>query len=215
MSNRLLLSGYAFSVYTRAVRMALLAKGLAYEYSEVNPFEPRAGGTLGHPFGRVPVLDHATFRIYETQAILDYIALTWPAKPLMPTGAKPLARMRQVMGIADSYVYEALVRQVVSQVVFAPLHGTKPDAEVIAQGMSHAPTTLAALDEIATEGLVLNATSLTQADCLLWPMLDYFNAVPEGEALLMACPALSRWVSAMAVHPIAIQTAPDLKGLRA
>lgn len=43
MSNRLLLTGYAFSVYTRAVRMALLAKGLAYEYSEVDPFAPRAG----------------------------------------------------------------------------------------------------------------------------------------------------------------------------
>ena len=34
------LSGYRYSVYTRAARMALARAGVRYDYDEVNPFDP-------------------------------------------------------------------------------------------------------------------------------------------------------------------------------
>lgn len=212
MNDRVRLTGYAYSVYTRTVRIALQAKGLAYEYDEVDPFDEQHIDRLAHPFGRVPVFDHGGFRLYETQAILDYIEAIWPDPPLVPEGAKPSARMRQVMGIADSYVYGPLVRQVVSQALFAAKEGVAPDADIIAQGMVTAPATLAALDDIAQEGMVLNDTKLGLAECHLWPMIDYFRAVPEGAAALAGFPALTRWANHMASHSIARLTAPDLQG---
>jgi glutathione S-transferase len=36
-----------------------------------------------HPFGRMPVLDHDSFRLYETQAILRYVADAFPGEPLV------------------------------------------------------------------------------------------------------------------------------------
>ncbi|MFK7938942.1 MAG: glutathione S-transferase family protein [Roseovarius sp.] len=219
------LTGYSYSVYTRAVHMAFVAKDVAFDVVEADPFDPATRADLPHPFGRVPVLIHGSFQIYETQAILDYVDHTWttpeptpeptraPKPALTPATAIARARMRQVMGIADAYVYAPLVRQVVSQAVFAPLDGHAPDQAIIAKGMQTAPGTLAALEAIAAEGLVLRGDALSLADCLLWPMLDYFRTVPEGAQALGAFPHLSRWAAALATHPAAQTTAPDLKSI--
>ena len=37
-----------------------------------------------NPFGRIPVVDHGDFRLYETQAILRYLDDLYPAPPLRP-----------------------------------------------------------------------------------------------------------------------------------
>ena len=214
MTDRLILIGYGYSVYTRAVRMALLAKDVLYEYREVDPFDPGQVGTIPHPFGRVPVLEHGSFRLYETQAILDYVDRLWPDPSLTPDGPQAAARMRQVMSMTDAYVYWPLVRKVVSEALFRPMDGEGPDQAAIDAGLKEAKPVLKALNAIASEGLVLNGKALTQADCLLWPMLDYFNQVPAGAALIAAQSDLSRWVTHMSAHPVAHSTAPDLKGVQ-
>lgn len=207
----LTLTGYRYSVYTRAVRMALWAKGVGYTSHEVDPFDPDQLAGLAHPFDRVPVLSRGSFRLYETQAILDYIDLTWPEPPLSPTTVQGRARMRQVMGIADAYAYKTLVRQLVSETVFAALEGQASDADALAQGMRDAPRILSALDEIAAEGHVLTGQHLSLADCLLWPMIDYFMQTPDAALLLRPHAALLRWATAMMHHPAAQATRPDLQ----
>jgi glutathione S-transferase len=207
----LLITGYAYSVYTRAVRMALHHKGVDYGYHEADPFDLAQQRDIPHPFGRVPVLTHGAFQLYETQAILDYIDMARPGTALTSEGLQAKARMRQVMGITDAYVYGPLVRQVVSQAVFAPLEGAQADAYMIEQGMKSAPQTFAALEEIATEGQVLNGRELTLADCLLWPMIDYFRGVTEGADELDRHPALRLWAFRMVTLPAAQNTAPDLE----
>lgn len=204
-------TGYTFSVYSRAVRMVLHLKGVRYAWHEADPFDARQRRDIPHPFGRVPVLTHGAFRIYETQAILDYIDMTWPAPLMTPDAPQARARMRQVMGIAEGYVYAPLVRQVVSQAVFVPLEGGQVDGKVIEAGLKNAAQTLEALEEIATEGLVLTGKDMTLADCLLWPMIDYFRCVTEGAQLLGRHPALRLWAYRMVAHPVAQHTAPDLE----
>lgn len=214
----LTLSGYRYSVYTRAVRMVLAARGLHHAYHEIDPFDPAQAEEMRalHPFGRVPVLDDDAFRLWETQAILDYLDTLGSAPSLIPQGAPARARMRQVMGIADSYVYGSLVRQAVSHAIFLP----PEDADsaramtVIAAGLSGAPVVMAALDEIACEGLVLQPDVLTLADCHLWPMLDYVVMIPEGRDSLTRHDALRAWAAAMEAHPVARATRPDLDQLQ-
>ncbi|MEB8385972.1 glutathione S-transferase family protein [Rhodobacteraceae bacterium KMM 6894] len=208
----LTLTGYRFSVYTRSVAMALHAKGVCHTYKECDPFDPvQARALLGvHPFGRVPVLQHGDFTLWETAAILHYSDTAFPGPVLTPDDLRGAARMRQVMGIADAYVYGPLVRGAVSNALFAPLEGTPPDTAALDAGLTAAPRVLDALNDIAAEGLTLRPGHLCLGACQLWPMLDYFTKVDAGAAMLTTRLALAAWAAAMGEHPAAICTRPDL-----
>lgn len=206
------LTGYEYSVYTRAVRMALVGKGVVYTYDECNPFDVGEAERLRdwHPFGRVPVLTHGDFHLWETQAILDYVDEVFDGPALTPGPVTARARMRQVMGIVDSYSYWPLVRQAFSHAVFHPLVGEAGEADTIHTGMVAAPQVLTALEEIAAEGEVLQPGKLCLSGCLLWPMLDYFSMIPQGQAMLDARPALADWMGWIKTCPAARETRPTL-----
>lgn len=200
-ADPLSLTGYRHSIYTRIARMVLHAKGVEFTEIEVNPFVPPLPEGYSHPFGRVPVLSHGGFTLYETSAIARYVDLAWPGPPLVPQGQQAAARMQQVISIADGYAFRPLVLQVYAHRVFRPLEGLVPDETQIADGLACAPVILAALDAIATESLVLAPATLTLADCHLAPMIAAFAAAKEGGALLPCYPALSRWWSAVRLLP--------------
>lgn len=205
----LILTGYRHSVYTRIARMTLLAKGAAFKEREVNPFAPPLPPGYPHPFARVPVLTHGGTTLYETSAITRYIDLALPGPPLVPSEALAAARMQQVIALADAYAFHPLVLQVYAHRVFRPLEGLPPDEGQIAEGLSRAPTVLAALEAIAAEGLLLNTAAPSLADCHLAPMLAAFSAADEGAALLLLYPALNRWWSAIRLLPAFRTSGPD------
>ncbi|MBO6602921.1 glutathione S-transferase family protein [Rhodophyticola sp.] len=206
----LTLIGFQDSVYTRAVRLALSEKALAYAYDEVNPFTEDGQARLAgdHPFGRVPVLRHEAFDLYETQAILGYLDDAFDAPQLFPEDARARARVRQVMGITDSYLYQPLVRQVFSHGVYRAHMGLAAEAAVLRQGLAASGQVLDALEGIAAAGLVLTGRDVSRADCLLAPMIDYFALVPEGRAMLEARPALNRWFAGISARAAFAETRP-------
>lgn len=212
MSHDLCLTGYGLSVYTRAARMGLVVKDLPYAFVECDPFEEAGQAVLRgkHPFGRVPVLEHGAFRVWETQAILEYVEVLVPEPRVTPEGAEARARMRQVMGIVDSYLYWPLVRQAFSHGVFRPLMGDAAEPGQVADGLAKAVPVLDALEEIAQEGHVLRAGSMSLCDCLLWPMLDYFSMVEAGNEMVLARPGLHAWTEWMQSTEAARKTRPDL-----
>ncbi|TMV36375.1 glutathione S-transferase family protein, partial [Thioclava sp. BHET1] len=112
----------------------------------------------------------------------------------------------------DAYGYRPLVRQVYEQRVFAPALGEPPEDQVVAEGLARAGPVLAALEEIATEGLVLNGAALTLADLYLAPMIAAFVQAPEGAAALIPHQALSRWWRWMAGRRAMATTDPGLPG---
>ena len=205
------LTGLSGSVYTRAVQLALHEKDLAYEFVDVDPFTPAGQKALEghHPFERVPVLQHYAFELYETAAILGYLDDAFDAPVLAPKGAKARARMRQVMGIVDAYVYWPLVREVFSHGHYYAFMGEEGDPAKVARGLSVVPRVLDALEEIAAAGLILNGRDFTQADCMLLPMIDCFVCVEEARAMLAERPALSHWHNVATNRPAAMVTRPD------
>lgn len=209
------LFGYEFSVYTRVVRMTLLERDLSFSYVELDPFSDPPPDRLHslQPFGRVPALSHGSFRIYETAAITRYLAAGFPGDELTPPSPAAAARMQQVIGIVDAYGYRCLVRQVFSNLVFAPLAGQDGDPAEIRVGLEASRTVLGALETIAMEGLVLNGSAVTLADLHLAPMIDYFRMAPEGDMLLQSHPALASWWAAIAQRPVTAHTRPDLSAL--
>ena len=97
--------GAPYSVYVRAVRLALEEKGVPYELVPVDIFAP--GGPSPehrerHPFGKIPALEHAGFRLYEAGATTRYVDEAFPGPRLQPEEPRSRARMNQIIGILDS-----------------------------------------------------------------------------------------------------------------
>lgn len=212
MAKHVTLHGYRFSVYTRIARMVLAEKGVDCEIVEIDPFADDVPATyrLLHPFGRVPVLTHDGFMLYETVAIARYVDAAFNGPSLTPSEPKRLARMAQVVAIADAYGYWPMVRHVFSHRIFRPLEGEPSSEAEIAAGLEASHVVLAALETVAAEGLVLDGETVTLADCHLAPMVDYFRRAPEGAAAMPDYRALSRWWERISARASLIETDPGL-----
>lgn len=210
-----ILQRYRYSVYARIAAAVLQAKGVDWQPDEQDPFAETRPQCLLHPFGRVPVLIHDGFVLYETRAICAYLDMAFDGPDLSPTNAKSAGRMQQVIAVADSYGYWPMVRQVFAQRVFRPALGEPADEAAVAQGLAAAAPVLNALDQIAVEGLVLNRRNLTLADLHLGPMIAAFSTAPEGKAALARTDALADWWRWMAERAEMTGTDPGLPGLGA
>jgi glutathione S-transferase len=197
---RVTLTGYCHSVYSRAARIALLEKRVDFDWCEVDPFADPTRARAVHPFGRVPVLTHGGFALYETAAITAYVDAAFPGPALSPLQPQVLARMVQVIGLCDSYLYWPLVRQVYAHRVFRPAFGEPSCDQTARAGLAEASRILAALEALAADGAVLSG-AITRADCHLAPMIAAFVQVPEGWDMLARFPALSAWWAGTACQP--------------
>jgi glutathione S-transferase len=206
MADAVYLHGYRYSVYTRIARLALLMKNVAHETVEVDPFADLSDEYLAlHPFGRVPVMVHGAFELFETSAITRYVDRAFNGPPLQPESATALARMDQVIAVIDAYAYWPMVRQVSSHGFFRTFFGEPARRQEVDRGLEASGEVLSFLDRIAGKGEVLTGRDITLADCHLAPMIDYFVRVEEGKNALSLYPALQSWW----------EHAPVLDGLKA
>lgn len=203
--------GYRHSVYAWIARLALHEKGVAYTWSEVDPFADRvpADYLALHPFGRVPTLIDGDFVVYETSAITQYIDEAFEGPRLQPLAPAQRARIRQIVSVIDSYAYWPLVRQVFSHGVFRPRLGQLCDHAEYRRGLEAAPRVLHALDQLAQGGSYLIADGLSLADVHLAPMIAYFTEAPDGRAFMAQHERLSAWWSAMSLRPALVATRPS------
>ena len=194
MADPVHLHGYRYSVYNRIARLVLLSKKVEHRTIEVDPFaELSEEYLLLHPFGRVPVLTHGAFRLFETSAITRYVDRAFEGRSLQPDSAAALARMDQVIAVIDAYAYWPMVRQVSSHGFFRPHLGEPSSREEVEAGLEASRKVLSFLDGVAEEGEVLTGHDITLADCHLAPMMDYFVRAEEGKAALSPHRALRRW----------------------
>ena len=206
MAEDVQLHGYRYSAYTRIARLVLLAKGVAHDTIEVDPFAalPEAHP---HPFGRVPVLTHESFALFETNAITRYVDRAFPGRRLQPEGAAALARMDQAIAVIDAYGYRPMVRQVASHGFFRQFFGEPASPGEVEAGLEASRPVLSFLDGAAAEGEVLGGGEITLADCHLAPMIDYFVRAEAGRAVLSSHRALQTWWER--VRDLDILTATD------
>ncbi|MDQ4086436.1 MAG: glutathione S-transferase family protein [Pseudomonadota bacterium] len=209
MAEPVHLHGYRYSVYNRIARLVLLAKDVEHRTIEVNPFDELSEEYLRlHPFGRVPVLTHGRFKLFETSAITRYVDRAFDGRPLQPDSAAALARMDQVIAVIDAYAYWPMVRQVSSHAFFRPFFGEPSSREEVDAGLEASRKVLAFLDGVAGEGEVLTGRNLTLADCHLAPMMDYFVRTEEGKAALSTHVALQKWWDQVSVLDVVAATDP-------
>lgn len=205
----LTLYGLERSVYTRIARLALEEKGVPYALVETEIFGP--GGVPAahrerHPFGRIPVLAHDGFLLYETAAITRYVDEAFDGPALQPAGAALRARMNQAIGLLDAYAYRPMVWGVFVERMRAINSGAAADEARIAESLAVARTSLQALDSLAQWRPFFCGGQPGLADCHAFPMLRCFSLVPDGAALLGEFPAVQAWMATMLGRPAVQRT---------
>jgi len=117
------LHGFPVSNYTNMVELALLEKGLPYEY--VLTFPEQTPGFLGRsPRGKVPFLGTPHGYLSEASVILEYLEDQGQGKPLLPADAYARATVRALIKEIELYI-ELPARSCFAEAFFG---GTLPAA---------------------------------------------------------------------------------------
>ena len=190
--------GPASSTYVWSTRLALAEKGVAHELVEIGLDEYREEPHLArHPFAKVPAFEHDGFALYETQAILRYIDEGFPVAPLQPTDLHQFARMSQIIGIVDAYVYPSIAGGILFNRILAPRLGLPVDEAAVAAALPRARLCLAEIARLMGEQPYLVGERVSLADLMVIPLLYYFSRLPEGEAAIAEQPSLRPWIARM------------------
>jgi len=205
--------GVPGSPFVRSVQMTLHEKGAAYRFAvlgkDAGPLRGEEHMTL-HPFGRIPILDHSGFRLYETQAILRYIDAIFPQTALQPKDPRVAARMNQIMGINDWYVFPYIAVGITAERLLSQRFWNRgPDESNIAQALPKAWVCVRELERLKGSAEFLAGDCLSLADLMIAPQLAFFRATPEGTNLLKQS-TLDEWLQRMTARPSMQATLPDL-----
>ena len=191
------------SPYARAVMAALEEKGADWRLAALKPGTSRQPLHLSrHPFGRVPVLDHDTFTLYETQAILRYLDRVLPSPALTPADPKAAARMDQVMNIVDWYLFQGCGNIITFQRVVRPmLFGQPADEAAVLEAMPRAHVVFAELARLLGGAPWFGGDHISLADLMVAPHFDFFAQTPEWQDLTARHPDLVGWLARAESRP--------------
>jgi glutathione S-transferase len=191
------------SPFGRTVLAMLEEKGASYRLVPVAPGTFRSPQHLArHPFGRVPVLEHDGFSLYETQAILRYLDRVLPAPALTPADPRRVARMDQVMNVNDWYLFQGVGNVIGFQRVIGPmLMGLTPDEAVIAAAMPQARAVFEELARLLGEQPYFAGDAVSLADLLVAPQIGFFTQTPEWSVLGTPHANLVAWLAQMEARP--------------
>ncbi len=191
--------GASYSVYVRAVRLALEEKGVAYRLEAVDIFAedgPPAGYDGRHPFLRIPAFEHDGFRLYEAGAITRYVDAAFAGPALMPAAPRQRARVDQIIAILDSYAYRTWVWD-----IYVERTKPEPDEAKIAGALARAETCLAAIEGLMEGDAFFLGDAPSLADLHAAPMFALFQSTPEGARLLADHPRWRNWWALMSERP--------------
>lgn len=206
------LYGTPLSTYVRTVRMQFAEHGADYELVDVGVLDGECTGEehrARHPFGKVPVLEHDGFRVYETTAITRYLERILPGPSLIPGEPRAEACMTQIMGIVDCYGYGAMIGGVAAYHLFPDFVGGKDEAK-LAAGIATSRLMLSEVQRIMGDGPHLVGERVSLADLYLAPPLFYVSLTPSAAEVMEGLPALSSWWERMGERASFKGTAPPL-----
>jgi len=191
------------SPFGRAVLATFAEKGATYRFASVSPrtmkSEPH---TLRHPFGRIPVLEHNGFTLYETQAIIRYLDRVLSGPALTPVDPKAAARMDQLMNVCDWYLFQGVNNVIGFHRIVGPrLMGLTPDETAIANAMPKAHLVFTELSHLLGDNIYFVGEQVTLADLLIAPQLAFLAETPEWKPLTANAPNLVSWLRRMNDRP--------------
>ncbi len=177
--------GFDNSTYVRTVKMLLAEKGVTkFKQVPLNVLkgEPRSKEHLQrHPFGKVPVLDYDGMRVLETAAIARFLNDKLPGVSLIPASPEERARMDMVIGIIDSYGYDALLGGVAAYHLFPDFAGGKNE-KARQQGVETGRKAIEFVEKTRGSSPFI-AGELSLADLYLAPVMAYVAMTPDKDVI--------------------------------
>ena len=195
--------GIPGSPFLRSLVLTLEEKGLPYRLHNIGMGGNRHPDYLARqPFGKIPVITHGDFTLYETQAIIRYVNRLSPEPNLVPEDPRAEARMNQVIGISDWYVFPGPSAGIGFHRVVAAKFGMPADEAKVAASIEPSRTCLSALSGILREQKFFAGDQVSLADLHVFPHLEFLSfAAPEGPQLLAEFPSLTAWLAQMQERP--------------
>lgn len=165
--------GADLSAPANKVRMAANALGLEYEYIRVS-IRDRENQTEDylkmHPAGKVPVIDDDGFVLFESDAIIKYLA-SKKESALYPQDQKKRAIIDQWMDFSAMHVGSAMGRVVFNR-IFAPFARVAVDERSLSDGQKFLNRFLPVIDKQLSKGPYLAGEEFSLADISLVSFLD-------------------------------------------
>ncbi len=155
------------------VRFAANALGLKYDYIRVNL---RAGDHQKpeflklHPAGKIPVIDDEGFFLFESNAIIRYLAEK-NKSPLYPKDLKEKATVDQWIEFGSHHVGLAMSKVVYNR-LFAPMRRVPVDEQSLKDGLSFLDRFLPVIDQQLGKNKFLAGNQLSLADINLLAIFD-------------------------------------------
>ncbi|MDB5431132.1 MAG: glutathione S-transferase [Caulobacter sp.] len=202
MTNPVIVHGVAGSPYVRAVLLGFEEKGVAWRLAAMGPGASQTPAHLARmPFGRLPAIEHGDFSLYESQAILRWTDAAFEGPSLRPTDPRQAARVDQLMGINDWYVFRSWASPIGFERIVKPMFlGLPTDETAIGPALPLARTCVATLDALLGDQTFMTGDDLTLADLMLAPQAEFFAATPEGQSMLPGT-RLPAWLARMQSRP--------------
>lgn len=191
------------SPFARSVAAALEEKSTRWRVAALPPGGLKTKSYTGrNPFGRMPLLEHDGFDLYETQAILRYIDRAIASPPLTPADPRLAARMDQVMNINDWYLFQGCANVIGFQRIVAPsLFGLTADEGAIRDALPHSHLVFGELARLLGPAQYFAGDTVSLADMLVAPQLDFLAGTPEWLELTAERPNLAAYAARMAARP--------------
>jgi len=96
------------STYTRVVCMVCEEKGIEYVLTERPLHAPEIVAI--HPFGKMPVLRHDDFELFESKAIATYLDRSFPGPCIFPFDPRLAALTEQWVSLVNTVIDPTLIR---------------------------------------------------------------------------------------------------------
>jgi glutathione S-transferase len=198
--------GSARSTYTQAVRMVCEEKGIDYVLTEKPLRAPEIRAI--HPFGKMPVLRHGEFELFESKAIATYLDRSFPAPFVFPSDPRLAALTEQWVSLVNTLMDRTLIRTYLFAYIAPKNAGGEPDRATIDAVMPALREQIGVLDKAVAATGYLVGDSITFADLNLLPILHRVQLAPEGATALADTTHLVRYFERHTARPGFQRTMP-------
>lgn len=201
--------GLTLSTFTRTVLMAAVEKGVPFERGITEFPDMKSPEHMAlNPFGRIPVLRHGDFVLYESSAICKYLDRVFEGPNLQPDDPQECALMDQWVSAINSYMAGHIMGRLVGPYLFPKGKDGQPDRERIEKSKPKAREYLSLLDSAYGERNTLAGNNVTLADLAAAPVLHYVSIIPEGPEMLEPVPNVRRVLASLQERPSYTETLP-------
>ena len=197
------IKGIAQSTCTLTVTAAFEEIGVKYEIDTVDfaTGEHKSPAYLEkyQPFGQIPALIDGDFQLFESRAILRYVAAKHGADSLYPTDLQKRAVVEQWLSVNQSN--NGPVTDIVSEFVFKVMRGGTPDESRIPELTTKLNTYLAILDKQLSSHTYIAGEDFTLADVSFLAYFHYLLRVPAFANAFDNFANLKRWWQSVSSRP--------------